>query len=53
LETSDKGNGRSSEEHEKIIRQEKTESSRTKGWRQCMAQKQEYPIESTLKEVGQ
>ena len=52
LETGSKDNGGSSEEHEKTIQQEKAEFSRTKGWRQCMAWKQEYPIESTLKEVG-
>jgi len=53
LEIGNKGNGGSSEEHEKAIQQEKAESSRTKGWRQYVAQKQEYPIESTLKEVRQ
>ena len=52
LETGDKGNGESLEEYEKAIRQEKAESSRTKGWRQHMAWKQEYTIELTLKEVG-
>ena len=53
LGTDDKGNGGSLEKHEETIRQEKIESSRTKGWRQCMAWKQEYLIISTLKEVGQ
>ena len=52
LETGGNGNGGSSEEYEKTIWQEKVESSRTKGWRQYVARKQEYPIESTLKEVG-
>ena len=37
LRTGDKDNEGSLEEHEKAIQQEKVESSRTKGWRQCMA----------------
>jgi len=45
LGTSDKGN-------EEVIRQEKVESSRTKGQRKRVAGKQEYSFESTLKEVG-
>jgi len=53
LRTDNKGNRKSSEEHKKTIRQEKAEFSRTKDWRQYVAQKQEYPIELTLKEVGQ
>jgi len=47
-----KGNERSIEDNEEAIRQEKAESSRTKGLRQCVAGKQEYLFESTLKEVG-
>ena len=47
-----KGDGRSTENDEEAIWQEKVKPSRTKGWRQCVAWKQEYPIESTLKEVG-
>jgi len=52
LGTSDKGNGKSTEDDEEVIRQEKVEFSRTKGQRKCVAGKQEYPFESTLKEVG-
>jgi len=52
LGTSDKSNRRSTEGDEEAIQQEKTEFSRTKGWRQCVAGKQEYPFELTLKEVG-
>jgi len=48
-----KGNERSTEKYEKAIRHEKVKSSRTEGWKQCMARKQKYPIESTLKEVRQ
>ena len=44
LGTGNKGNKGSSEEYEKAIRQKKAESSRTKGWKQCVAQKQEYTI---------
>ena len=53
LETGYKSNGRSTEEYEKAIRQEKAKSSRTEGQRQHVARKQKYPIELTLKEVGQ
>ena len=53
LETSYKDNGRSTEEHEKTIQQEKAKSSRTEGQRQCVAREQKYSIELTLKEVGQ
>ena len=53
LGTGYKGNGRSTEEYEKTIQQEKVKPSRTEGWRQCVARKQKYPIELTLKEVGQ
>jgi len=45
LGTSNKGNKRSIEDNEEAIRQEKVESSRTKGQRQCVAGKQEYPFE--------
>ena len=47
-----KGNERSIEDDEEAIQQEKAESSRTKDLRQCVAGKQEYLFESTLKEVG-
>ena len=53
LGTGYKGNGRSTEEHEKTIQQEKAKSSRTEGLRQHVSREQKYPIESTLKEVGQ
>jgi len=53
LETGYKGNGKSTEEYEKTIQQEKVKSSRTEGWRQHVARKQKYPLKSTLKEVGQ
>ena len=53
LRTSAKSNRRGTRKHEKTIRQEKKESSRTEGWRPCVARKQEHPIELTLKEVGQ
>ena len=53
LGTGYKGNRRSTEEHEKTIQQEKVKSSRTEGWRQHMAREHKYPIELTLKEVGQ
>jgi len=39
LGTGYKDNGRSTEEHEKAIQQEKVKSSRTEGWRQCVARK--------------
>ena len=52
LETSDKGNERSIEGDEEAIQQEKAEFSRTKGQRQCVAGKQEYPFKLILKEVG-
>jgi len=52
LGTSYKGYERSTEKHEMTIWQEKVESSRTQGWRQHVVGKQEYPFESTLKEVG-
>jgi len=52
LGTSDKGDRRSTEDDEEVIRQEKVESSRTKGWRQYVAGEQEYPFESIFKEVG-
>jgi len=48
-----KGNRRGTEEYEKVIQQEKTKSSRTEGWRQCVARKQKYPIKLALKEVRQ
>ena len=51
LGTGYKGNGRSTEEHEKTIWQEKAKSSRTEGWRQHMAIKQKYSIKLILKEV--
>jgi len=53
LGTGYKDNGRSTEEHEKTIQQEKAKSSRTEDWRQYVAREQKYPIELTLKEVGQ
>ena len=53
LETGDKGNGGSTEKYEEAIQQEKKKPSRTEGWRPCVVGEQEYPIESTLKEVGQ
>jgi len=37
LGTGYKDNGRSIEEYEKTIRQEKVKFSRTEGWRQCVA----------------
>ena len=52
LEISDKGNRRSTKDNEKAIWQEKMQFSRTKGWRQYVAGKQEYLFKSTLKEVG-
>jgi len=52
LGTSDKGDERSTEGDEEAIQQKKPKSSRTKGQRQRVAGKQEYPFESTLKEVG-
>jgi len=52
LETGNKGNRRSIEKDEEAIQQEKEKPTRTKGWRQCVARKQEYPFKSTLKEVG-
>jgi len=53
LGTGYKGNGKSTKEHKKTIQQEKAKSSRIEGWRQHVARKQKYPIESTLKEVKQ
>jgi len=53
LGTGYKGNGKSTEEHEKTIQQEKAKSSRTEGWKQYVAREQKYSIELTLKEVGQ
>ena len=53
LGTSNKCNGRSSEEDEEAVRQEKEESSRIEGWRQHVVGKQKYPFELTLKEAGQ
>jgi len=52
LKTSYESYGRSTEEYEMTIQQEKVESSRTQGWRQHVVGKQEYPFKSTLKEVG-
>jgi len=49
----DTSNGRKPKEHEKTVQQKKKESSRSKGWRTCVAGKQKYPVKSTLKEVGQ
>ena len=53
LETGSTSNGRSSEEHETIVRQKEKESSRLEGWRPCVAGEQKYPVESILKEAGQ
>ena len=53
LETSGTSDGRSSEEHETTVRQKEKESSRLEGWRPCVAGKQKYLVESTLKEAGQ
>ena len=53
LEIGHKDNGRGIEEHEKAIWQEKAKSLKTEGWRQHVAREQKYPIELTLKEVGQ
>ena len=52
LRTSDKDDRRNTKGDEEAIQQKKVESSRTKGWRQCVAGKQEYPFKLTLKEVG-
>jgi len=53
LGTGYKGNGKSTKEYKKTIQQEKTKSSRTEGWGQCVAREQKYPIKLTLKKVGQ
>ena len=53
LEACDTRNGRKPKEHEETVQQKKKESSRSKGWRTFVAGKQKYPVESTLKEVGQ
>ena len=53
MEIGHKDNGRGIEEHEKAIWQEKAKSLKTEGWRQHVAREQKYPIELTLKEVGQ
>ena len=47
-----KVNGRSTEEHEEAVQQEKTESSRIEDWKQSVVRKQEYSIKLTFKEVG-
>ena len=52
LGTEDKDNGRSIRKDKEAVWQEKAESSRTKGRRQCVAGEQKYPFELTLKEVG-
>ena len=53
LGTSDKSDGESTKEHEMAIWQEKKKPLRTEGWQPYVARKQEHPIESTFKEVGQ
>jgi len=53
LGTGEKSNEGGIRKHKKAIQQEKKEPSRIEGWRPCVARKQEHPIESTLKEVGQ
>ena len=53
LGISDKSNGESTKEHEMAIWQEKKKPSRTEDWQPYVVGKQEYLIESTLKEVGQ
>ena len=53
LETGNSSNGRSTKEYEEAVQQEKKESSRIEGWKQCVARKQKYPFELTLKEAGQ
>ena len=52
LGTGKESNGGSIRKHEKAIQQEKKEPLKIEGWRPCVAGKQEYPFESTLKEVG-
>jgi len=47
-----KVNGKSTEEYEETVQQEKTKFSRIESWRQHVVGEQEYPIEQTLKEVG-
>jgi len=47
----DKGDGGSIEKDEEAVRQEKVESSRTKGQIQHVAGEQKHPFELTLKEV--
>ena len=47
-----KVNGRSIEEYEEAVQQEKTKSSRIESWRQHVVGEQKYSIEPTLKEVG-
>ena len=53
LEACDTSNGRKPKEHEETIQQKKKESLRSKGRRTHVAGEQKYPVESTLKEVGQ
>ena len=53
LETGGTSNGRSLEEHEMTVRQKEKEFSRLESWRPCVAGEQKYPVEPTLKEVGQ
>ena len=53
LETGNSSNGRSTKEYEEAVQQEKKESSRIEGWKQCVARKQKYLFELTLKEAGQ
>jgi len=45
-------NGNSTGKYEEIIQQEIEESSRTKGWGQCVTGEQKYPFKQTFKEVG-
>jgi len=52
LEAGHKVNGRSTEEYEEAVQQEKTKSSRIESWKQCVVGEQEYPIKLTLKEAG-
>ena len=45
-------NRRISKEHEMTVRQKETKPTRTESWRPCVARKQKYPFELTLKEAG-
>jgi len=45
-------NRRVSKEHEMTVQQKEMKPTRTEGWRLCVARKQKYPFELTLKEAG-